>query len=312
MSIEVLDDLDLVDLSIDLNFVGLHGLLDSLPDLSESCVNACFLDTRVGSILDGFEEIVINWVEGHSKGCIDDSALNLSAEINLAHVIILQNCLISWVWCVVCSAVVDRDTSGESDTTFHWFLWGKGSVIVLQILTDVSQLSSWLDNSLSEPPDLSLNLGGLSQVLNVILHQSLFCFELLVLNPGDFVLLLLIGWVSLELVVRELELDWLLPALYYSEPLIGLSWGVKLLGCEICNNWNVGFGLFSSGWFLLFFVVFLLLFFLLLLCRTVSLILRIAALILLIFPLGLFLLLNIFCLLGWLLFVRLFLLLFFG
>lgn len=34
MAIEVLDNFDLMNLSVDLNFVGLHGLLDSLPDLS--------------------------------------------------------------------------------------------------------------------------------------------------------------------------------------------------------------------------------------------------------------------------------------
>jgi hypothetical protein len=76
-------------------------------------------------------------------------------------------------------AVVDRDTSGESDAAVHGLLRGQCSVVVLKILTNVSKLSSRLDDSLCKSSDLSLDFGCLSQTLNFLFHQLFFCLQLL-------------------------------------------------------------------------------------------------------------------------------------
>ncbi len=212
-------------------------------------------------------------------------------------------------------AVVDRDTSGESDAAVHGLLRSQCSVVVLKILTNVSKLSSRLDDSLCQSSDLSLDFGCLSQTLNFLFHQLFFCLQLLWFDPWNCVLLNFVFWVSRELVVRELELYWVLPALNYSESFVGLGSSIELFRRYVGDEWKIGRYFLSGCGFLLFLVVFLFLFLFLFRCLGVSIacfILWIASFIFLVFRFSFLLFFRFFCLCLLLFFRSQFLLVFFS
>jgi hypothetical protein len=117
MSVQVLNNLNLVNFTLDFNLIRLHGLLDLLSNIRETNVNSSLLNSCICSILNCQKQIIINWVKGNCEGCVDDSSLNMGTEIDFTNIIILQDSLISWIRGVMSSAVVDRDTCRESDTT---------------------------------------------------------------------------------------------------------------------------------------------------------------------------------------------------
>lgn len=63
----------------------------------------------------------------------------------------------------------------------------------------------------------------------MLIQESLLGLQFLSLHPRLFVLLNLIGRVGLELIIGELDFDWIAPATKASESLISLSLGHQLL-----------------------------------------------------------------------------------
>ena len=60
------------------------------------------------------EEVVILVVEVHSEGAVDDVAVNLGAEVDLANVPVLEDGLVAVVGGIVCGNVVEATASGET------------------------------------------------------------------------------------------------------------------------------------------------------------------------------------------------------
>ena len=63
---------------------------------------------------DALEQLVIFFVEGQGEGAVDDPAVDMSAKINLADVVVVEHRVVSIVWRVVGSTVVDGASRGES------------------------------------------------------------------------------------------------------------------------------------------------------------------------------------------------------
>jgi hypothetical protein len=110
-----------------------------------------------------------------------------------------------------------------------------------------------------------LDLSSLPQLLDGLIHQRLLGFELFGFDPGNFVLLDLVGRVALELVVGELLLGRHRPAPQTPEDLVGLGLGMHVfqlgfLGTEwrVCFS-EVGGGVLCSLFLLLVLLLFLLL-----------------------------------------------------
>ena len=88
VSIKIFYNLDLMNFTINLNFIWFHSLLNFLTNIWQSCINTCFLDTCIGCILNSHQKIVINWVESYSKGSINDSTFDVCTKINFTDIII--------------------------------------------------------------------------------------------------------------------------------------------------------------------------------------------------------------------------------
>ena len=116
VSTKILDGLDRQDLVIDLKLMRLHDLLDGGTDVTETNIDTCGFDTFVGSFFHSEEEGVKNGVESHSEGAVNDVAVHLGSEIDFHHIVILENGLISWIWGVMGSTVVDTAACWESDS----------------------------------------------------------------------------------------------------------------------------------------------------------------------------------------------------
>ena len=80
------------------------------------CVGGCgwvHLHTGVGSILHRCQQWGVHGVKGHSECTVDDAAIDVSPEVNLADVVILQHCVVSGIGGVVCRTVVQGAASRE-------------------------------------------------------------------------------------------------------------------------------------------------------------------------------------------------------
>ena len=99
--------------AIDLDLVRLHRLLDRPSNLSQTCVNACFLsrhgntissrrccaawntvtypDTSLGGGLHGFKELVKFVVEVQCERRVEDAALHVHTKVDLQNVAALQD-----------------------------------------------------------------------------------------------------------------------------------------------------------------------------------------------------------------------------
>ena len=115
MSIEVLNDFDLMSPTFDLYFVAFHRFLDFGSDFSKSGVDACFSDTSVGGVFDSHEEVVIDGIESYCECTVDDPSFDVSSEVNLAHIVVSYHSIVSWVRRVVSCHVIDRAASRESN-----------------------------------------------------------------------------------------------------------------------------------------------------------------------------------------------------
>ncbi|KAI6748728.1 hypothetical protein HG531_007675 [Fusarium graminearum] len=170
VSCEVADTLDGVCGSVDLNLETLHGLLNNTSNLADAGVNASLADTGVGRLLDGLEEVVVLVVEGHSKGRVDNTAVDMDTEIDLHDVLLLQNHLVTGVRGVMRGAVVETKTAGETHTSLETVTLLESRVssestnTILNTLGDRGQGLSGLDVLLSPLAHLAMNLGSLAVI----------------------------------------------------------------------------------------------------------------------------------------------------
>ena len=116
VAIQVFDYLNREDLALDLNLIGLHGLLDPLANLAQPGIDTGLPNTSIGGVFDRFQQAVVGGVEGYSKGGVDHISFDVGAEVDLHDIVVVQNCVISKVGGVVGCAVVDGASCGEGDT----------------------------------------------------------------------------------------------------------------------------------------------------------------------------------------------------
>ena len=116
MAAQVLHTLDWKGLAVNRALVGLHHFLNIRTDLTQTRVDTSRFDTLIGSSFDSLKELIIHWVECDSKCAIDNITVYLCTKINFHYIIVLENCLVTWVWGVMCSAMVYAATCWERDT----------------------------------------------------------------------------------------------------------------------------------------------------------------------------------------------------
>lgn len=90
MPVEIPYGFDLVSLAVYFHLVGLHDLLDGLPDVTKPDVNAGGLDASVRGLLHSLQQLVVARVEGQREGAVDDAPVDVCAKIYLDYVVILQ------------------------------------------------------------------------------------------------------------------------------------------------------------------------------------------------------------------------------
>lgn len=113
--IEVLDHLDRVHLAPDLHLVGLHGLLDIATQFTDPNINACLPHTSISGILDRLEQFIVHWVESHREGSVNNASVDMRTEVDLHHIVVVQDSVVSGIGSVVRGYVVDRAACREGD-----------------------------------------------------------------------------------------------------------------------------------------------------------------------------------------------------
>lgn len=265
MSIQISDHLHRVDLALDLHLVRFHCFLDLSANLSKPGIDARLPQSRIRCVLHGLEQFVVGGIEGNGESAVDDPALDVCPEVDLADVVIAEHCIVSGIGSVMRGNVVQRAPRRKCDSRLKAFFWCQFSVVVLQLLANVDQSATGLDDSLGKAPHLTLHLRCLSQTLKRLLHDGLLGFKLFRLDAGDLILMDLVWPVALELVVGEFDLDGCVPSSQASENLIGLRGWVVVFGLHFhLSDWLSLLGLFCGIGSFLFLLALLLLLFLLL------------------------------------------------
>ena len=137
MSIEVADYLDRMGFSSDFHLVRFHCLLDPGTDFAQSSINTCFFYTSVGCILDCQQQVVVGWIECHCESSVYQSTLDMCSKIDLAHIVIGDDGVISRIRCVVGSNIIERATCRKCNTRFETFLRCELAVVVLESFANI-------------------------------------------------------------------------------------------------------------------------------------------------------------------------------
>lgn len=74
--------------------------------------------TSVRCIPDSIQQGVVLWVKGHSKGTIYDVTIDVCAKVQLHHIVVLQDSIITSIGSVVCRTVV-QGTAGRKSMTYR-------------------------------------------------------------------------------------------------------------------------------------------------------------------------------------------------
>lgn len=162
MSIEILYHFYWISFTFDLDLVRLHSLLNYGSNISKSNIDSCFLQASVSSIFNCFKKLIISWIKSNSKGCIDNSSIDMSPKINFADIIISKYCIISRVWSIMSSTMVDGATCWKGNTRPKSIFWGQLPVVILELFANISQSSSRFYDSLSKSPNLPLDFSTFS------------------------------------------------------------------------------------------------------------------------------------------------------
>ena len=131
VAIEVADALDGIGLAVEFNLVRLHHLLDGLPDVAEAHVYARCGYAGLGGGLHSPEEGIIPGIERHGPRRVDDPAVNLRSEVNLHHVIVLEDSVVPRVGRIMRRDVVNAAPRGEADAPEKAILLHQFPILVL-------------------------------------------------------------------------------------------------------------------------------------------------------------------------------------
>lgn len=67
-----------------------------------------YLNAHIRCFSHGLEQLVVLGIERDRPCAVDDSTVDVRAEVDLAHVITLQNGIVAVVWSVMSSTVIQR------------------------------------------------------------------------------------------------------------------------------------------------------------------------------------------------------------
>ena len=215
MAVEIANRLDRIGLALDLHLVGLHDLLARLPDVTQPHVNPRRLHARARRVLDRLRKSIELRVEVDRPRRVDNAAVDVSAEVDLAHVTVLQHRLVARVGGPVRGDVVDGAAGGEGNPRLEAVLLHErtaegasvtkeeqvrkgrrcgrcrcgqithlheGTIEVLQLLADVGHEHARLDDTLHVLAHLSVALGRRAHLVVRNIMQPL---ELTLLRIGD-------------------------------------------------------------------------------------------------------------------------------
>mmetsp|Transcript_9075 Transcript_9075/g.23732 ORF Transcript_9075/g.23732 Transcript_9075/m.23732 type:complete len:254 (+) Transcript_9075:323-1084(+) len=113
--VQVADRLDWVRLAVDLNLIRLHHLLASSADVAQPGIDARGRDTGARGLTHRLGERVELRVEVHGPRRVDDASIDVSPEIDLAHIAVLQHRLVTGVRGPVRRHMVDGASGGKRD-----------------------------------------------------------------------------------------------------------------------------------------------------------------------------------------------------
>jgi hypothetical protein len=163
VAIEISHTFDWISLPIELNLVALHNLLDGSTHVTQPHINTCLLDTSICGFSHSLQKILISWIECNCERTINQVAINVSPKIYFAHVIILENSIVTIVRGVVSGTVVNTASCGESLTCLETIRLNNVLQSRLKFLAHINHLDSWAYYSLRVLPHLSMNLRSLPQ-----------------------------------------------------------------------------------------------------------------------------------------------------
>ena len=133
-----------------------------IPPSSET-----YPDTSVGRILDGFQQWIIDRIKAHGKCTIHNATVEVCTEIDLHDITLVQDHLVAGVRGVVCSTVVDTETTRETHATLdvvtllETLVAGQSPHRVLNALGNLRQGLARLDILLRILADLAVDFGTL-------------------------------------------------------------------------------------------------------------------------------------------------------
>lgn len=177
MAVQVADAFHWEHLALDFDLVALHDFLDRCANIAHADVDAGFFDTSVGGGFAGFDEVVVDRIEGEGEGAVDDAAVDVHAEVDLHDILVVEDHLVACVGRVMRCAVVDAESGGETHAGYLSIAIFKALVAcqcahrVLDALSDLGQAHSRLDPLLSPLPYLAVDFGALAVVgEEVVVH----------------------------------------------------------------------------------------------------------------------------------------------
>lgn len=162
---EILHTLDWESLIGNDNFVGLHDFLDCLANVAESDINARRLDAFIRRLLDSLQEWIKHWVERDREGAIDNVTIDLRAEIDLHHVVVVQHGVVTGIGRIVSGTVVYAATSWEPNSLLYPIGLHESPIGVLDSFANVDQFHARLHVRLRHLPHLPVALSCLPQVI---------------------------------------------------------------------------------------------------------------------------------------------------
>ena len=167
MTTEVFNALDWERVVSNRHFEGLHGLLDLLANLREGSINTSCADASVCGFFDGLEKGVVSRVEGNSEGAVSHQAVDVRAVVDLHHVVVLKDSLVSHVRSIMGCAVVQTGTSGEGDSRVKPIGLDQSAVHFLNPVGNVHDFHTWADPTLSKLTRLPVDLSRTSELFVV-------------------------------------------------------------------------------------------------------------------------------------------------
>lgn len=137
-----------------------------------------YLEPHIGGCPDSCEQIIVDRIESHCKGAIDDPAVDMNSEIHFQDIVRLEdNLLGSRIGSPVSSHVVQAEPSRESHAGFKsvpslkTLVVGQCPNAILNLLGKLAQKNSGLRDRLRILADLTMDFSSFAIVIQeLIVH----------------------------------------------------------------------------------------------------------------------------------------------